>query len=100
MDVFIGSVNVFNYCDIDYYLRSTSKWFSVSGVVNLGVNMVFRIYSTDDKSMYKSLSTAVTDKNQKEAGKQFGKFVSLLLMFELPDQTTQPNYVDVDSLMP
>ncbi len=100
MDVFIGSVNVFNYCDIDYYLRSVSKWFSVSGVVNLGVNLVFRVYSTDDKTVYKALSTAVTDKNQKEAGKNFGKFVSLLLMFEVPDQTTNPSYVNVDSLMP
>lgn len=68
--------------------------------MNLGVNLVFRIYSTDDKEMYKNLSAAVTAKDQTKAGTEFGKFVSLVLMFEIPDQTTTASYVSVDSLMP
>jgi len=63
IDVFIGSVNVYNYCDVDYYTRSVARWFSLQGALNLGVNLVFRIYSTDDKALYKSLSSAVTAKD-------------------------------------
>ena len=100
VDVFIGSVNVYNYCDIDYYTRSVSRWFSLQGTLNLGVNLVFRIYSTDDKELYKNLSSAVASKDQAKAGTAFGSFVSLLLMFEIPDQTTTASYVNVDSLMP
>ena len=85
VDVFISSVNVFNYCDVDYYLRSFSKILTVSGAVNFGVNVLFRVFSTDDMDNYYKMSLAVDSKNQKEAGESFGTFVSLLLMFENPE---------------
>ena len=98
--MFIGSVNVFNYCDIDYYLRSTSKVFSGSGATNLGINLLWRIFSTEDMDNYEKLSIAVNNKDQKNAGQAFGTFISLLLMFETPDQTTTKDYQQADSMMP
>ena len=85
IDVFIGSVNVFNYCDLDYYLRSFSTVFSSSGAVNLGVNLMWRIFSTDDMDNYEQMSIAVSEKDQVKAGQSFGTFISLLLMFETPE---------------
>lgn len=56
IDLYIYSVNVFNYCDFNYYLRAVGKWFSASGGVNQGINFMWRALSTEDMSNYYALS--------------------------------------------
>lgn len=49
IDAAIFGVNVFNYCDIDYYLVSLGKALgSSSGAVNQGVNLFYRFFSSED----------------------------------------------------
>ena len=49
IDAAIFGVNVFNYCDLDYYLVSTGKALgSASGGVNQFVNLFYRFFSDDD----------------------------------------------------
>ena len=86
MDTFIDGVNVFNYCQLNYYLEATSKVFSsASGAANQAVNLIWRAYGGDDKAMYSALSTAVTNNDEQNAGKYFGQFLSLLLSVEIPE---------------
>ena len=46
IDAAIFGVNVFNYCDLDYYLVSLGKGLgSSSGAVNQVVNLFYRFFS-------------------------------------------------------
>ena len=49
---------------------------------------------------YEKLSVAVNKKDQVNAGQAFGTFISLLLMFEIPEQTTTKDYQPAESMMP
>ena len=49
---------------------------------------------------YEKMSIAVNKKDQVNAGQAFGTFISLLLMFEMPEQTTTKDYQEAESMMP
>ena len=63
IDLYIYGVNVFNYCDIDYYLRAVSKWFSFSGGMNQVVNLGWRALSTKEMPLFYDMSLAVMYKD-------------------------------------
>merc|ERR1712150_32311 len=99
IDVYIDAVNVFNYCDFDYYLRSFGKWFSASGGTNQMINLLWRTISTEDMSVYYSLSVATLQKDPSAAGIAFGKFFAVFMEVEIPDTTSTPSYQDVGQIM-
>ena len=99
IDVYIYGVNVFNYCDINYYMRAIGKVFSASGAVNQGMNFVWRALSTSDMDNYYYMSVATCAKDPVKAGQTLGTFISLFLMVETPETTTSTSYSSVNSLM-
>ena len=69
MDVVIYSVNVFNYCSLNYYLISLSKAVSSrSGQINFMVNLMFRFFSSSDMTNYYNLSVGVMTDDEVMAG--------------------------------
>lgn len=100
VDAAIFGVNVFNYCDLDYYLVSLGKSLgSSSGAVNQVVNLFYRFFSQEDAANYYKLSVAIIEKNTDDAGEAMGIFLALLLMTEVPDTTTTTSYQNVGQLM-
>ena len=60
IDSAIFGVNVFNYCDLDYYLVSLGKSLgSASGAVNQVINLGYRFFSADDQLNYYNMSVAI-----------------------------------------
>ena len=99
IDVYIQAVNVFNYCDFNYYLRAAGQWFSASGGTNQAINFMWRFLSTEDMTMYYNLSVAVKTGNVQTAGQEFGKFLALFMQVEIPDTASAPSYQEVGQLM-
>ena len=93
-DVVIYGVNVFNYCDINLYLKAVGKALgSSSGFVNQFINLLWRFFSYEDSLIYYDMSVAMMYGNQTEnVGKGFGKFLKLFLMVETPEATEAPSY--------
>mmetsp|Transcript_17542 Transcript_17542/g.22237 ORF Transcript_17542/g.22237 Transcript_17542/m.22237 type:complete len:176 (-) Transcript_17542:224-751(-) len=61
IDLLASGINVYNQCDVDYYMRALSKATSnVSGIANQLVNIYWR---TDDVALYNNLATAFTSKD-------------------------------------
>ena len=92
IDLYIDAVNVFNYCDIDYYLKSVGRWFSASGGVNQAINTFWRLVSTEDMQTYYDLSVGIITKDNTKTGQAFGKFMAVFMQIEIPDTTSTPTY--------
>ena len=100
LDTVIYSVNVFNYCDLDYYLMAIGKSLgSKSGAANQLVNLGYRYFSYEDAQNYYEMSIAIEEEDTETVGKCTGTFLSKLLMVEVPDTTTLSSYQNVGSLM-
>ena len=88
IDGVIFGVNVFNYCDLDYYLVAVGKSVgSASGAVNQLVNLFYRFFSWDDQVNFYNMSVAVYEEDVETVGETMGKFLAALLMVEVPDTT-------------
>lgn len=60
IDSAIFGVNVFNYCDLDYYLVSLGKALgTASGAFNQVVNLGYRFFSYEDQENYYNMSVAI-----------------------------------------
>ena len=71
LDLLASGVNVYNSCDVDYYMRAFSKATSnVSGFVNQSINVVFRVYN--DGELFTNLETAFTSGDISLASKYMG----------------------------
>jgi len=69
IDLFTSFTNLFNQCDIEYYLVALSKATSnVAGSVNQIINVVWR--ATED-SLYDDMSTAMAADDKAETAKLF-----------------------------
>ena len=68
VDVYIMAVNVFNYCDFNYYLRAAGQWFSASGGTSQAINLMWRFVSTEDMTLYYNMSVATKKKDLAGAG--------------------------------
>lgn len=99
-DVAIYSVNVFNYCSLNYYLQAMGTAFgSRSGQVAFIINLGFRFFSSSDMQNYYNLSVAVMDDDNVAAGSAVGTFLSLLFAVEVPEVVEAPAYQPVGNLM-
>ena len=116
IDSAIFGVNVFNYCDLDYYLVSLGKSLgSASGGVNQLVNLGYRFFSYEDQENYYNMSVAITYNTMDcdgdaacetkkgtsvvDTGSALGVFLSALLSVQVPDTTSTSSYQSVGQLM-
>ena len=100
IDAAIFGVNVFNYCDLDYYLVSLGKSLgSSSGAVNQVTNLFWRFFSTEDQLNYYNMSVGITENDTDAVGQAMGIFLSALLSVEVPDTTTTSSYQPVGQLI-
>ena len=100
IDLSIFSVNVFNYCELDFYLIAIDKAVSSpSGFSNQMVNIMWRVLSKDDARNFYDLSLAIMQDDVETAGKCWGTFISNLLMVEVPETTSTSSYQSVGSIM-
>ena len=93
-----SGVNVYNMCDVDYYLRALSKATSnVSGAANQLVNIYYR---TGETAVYNDLATAFKNNDMTLASAKIGEFVKDFLMTEIPvTSETEENHQPVGQLM-
>jgi len=99
IDLAASAVNVYNQCDVEYYMQSFSLAVSsLPGFANQVVNTYFRSKET---TVYSNLSKALLSNpiDVPGASKAFGAFVKDFLMTEIPDKTTTFRYQEVGSLM-
>ena len=88
LDVGVYAVNIFNYCQLNYYLVSFGKSFgTASGAVNTGITLFWRVIGTEDMQIYYDLSSAIIENDEEKAGKNFGLFASRLFQVEIPETT-------------
>ena len=71
---------------------------SVSGFLNLLVNLAYRFFSQEDSENYYDMSVAIMEDDVEACGESFGVFISRLLMVEMPEVTSAPSYKAVGSL--
>ena len=85
IDLLTSGVNVYNQCDIDYYMRALSKATSnVSGIANQLVNTYFRSTET---STFESLKTALDSNDIESTAALLGQFTKDFLMTEIPESS-------------
>lgn len=100
IDAAIFGVNVFNYCDLDYYLVALGKALgSSSGAVNQVTNLFWRFFSVEDQENYYNMSVGITENDTDAVGQAMGYFLSALLSVEVPDTTTTSSYQPVGQLI-
>ena len=67
IDMLTSFTNVYNNCDVDYYMIAMSKATgNVAGFVNQITNTLFRNFSAGDLNNYKTLATALDKGDPKE----------------------------------
>lgn len=99
LEIGTQSVNVFGQCSLDYYLGSLGNSVdSLSGFCNLGVNFMWRLFSGADAQLFTDLSSAIIANDMTKAGTNFGKFVKIFLMAEIPSTTELQTYTQVDGI--
>ena len=97
LDLLASGVNVYNNCDVDYYMRALSKATSnVSGACNQLINLYWR---TADVQIYNDLATAFKSKDVTSASKYMGTFIKDFLMTEIPDTSSAVAFDEVGQLM-
>ena len=89
MDILVSITNIYNECDLDYFMQSIGTAFgTVSGFLNFLTNFfLFRFLFDTDAALYTSLSTAVVNENKESVGLYFGQWFRRLLMVEIPPVT-------------
>ena len=102
IDMATVSTNLFNECDLDYYLQSVSKATSnVAGFVNQAINTYWRMQESDDFEQME-VAFGVEDSSTQDVEKSaelLAKFIQDFLMAEIPDKSESGYYVQVGSLM-
>ena len=79
MDLFVQATSLYTNCSFDYYLQSIAKGTtSVSGGINLVVNIVYRSFY--DTTVYGNLASAMSAKNNKLVGTYVGQWFRSLMM--------------------
>ena len=89
LDSFVLMTNLYNDCALDYYVQSFGNFTnSISGIINLFTNLMFRFFSSDDETIFTNMSTAVNADNLNDTGLYFGQFMKVLFVAEIPVETT------------
>ena len=102
VDMATVSTNLFNECDLNYYLESLSKAVSnVAGFVNQAINTYWRM---QESTVFDEMETAFSvndldNTNYERSAELLAQFVKDFLMAEIPDKSEAGYYVQVGSLM-
>ena len=104
IDIATSATNVFNECDIDYYMQALSKAISnVAGFSNQLVNTYWRsLESGPLGEMQTELDKFTSGSGTMDTAKMselFGTFIQDSLMAEIPDTASTGYYQDVGQLM-
>ena len=96
IDLATGATNVFNECDIDYYLQAISKATSnVAGAFNQVVNAGYRSQET---TQFCAMATYISAEDETNSALYLGNFIKDFLMAEIPDKASAGGYQDVGQL--
>ena len=102
VDMATVSTNLFNECDLDYYLQALSKAVSnVAGFINQSINTFWRM---QESTVFDEMETAFSvddldNTNYTRSAELLAQFVKDFLMAEIPDKAEAGYYVQVGSLM-
>jgi hypothetical protein len=81
IDMLTSFTNVYNNCDVDYYMIAMSKATgNVAGFVNQITNTLFRNFSAGDLDNYAVLATALDAGDTPKIAESFAVFVKDFLM--------------------
>lgn len=90
----IKSIDVYNQCNLDYYLIAAGNSFnSVSGFVNFSVNIVWRYFDTTTK--YDEWAAGLAAHDYNAVGESFGTFFKDMFATELPDASLDLVYQQI-----
>ena len=96
MDMLTASTNVYNNCDVDYYMIALSKASgNVAGFINQTVNTLFRNFSEGDLDNYTLLAASLEAGKTDDIAKYFATFFKDFLMAEIPDNSAVATYQTV-----
>ena len=97
IDMATVSTNLFNECDIDYYLMAVSKAVSnVAGFINQGINTYWRL---QESTVYDEMETAFNAVDATTSAQLLATFIKDFLMAEIPDKSAAGYYQSVGQLM-
>ena len=97
IDMATVSTNLFNECDLDYYLMAVSKAVSnVAGFINQAINTYFRM---NEGSVYDDMETAFEANDSEASAVLLAQFIQDFLMAEIPDKSQAGYYQSVGQLM-
>ena len=97
IDMATVSTNLFNECDLDYYLMAVSKAVSnVAGFFNQAINTYFRM---NEGTVYDEMEVAFAASDATTSAELLAKFVQDFLMAEIPDKSQAGYYQSVGQLM-
>ena len=96
ISLFTGFTNVYNQCDVEYYVMAVSKAVqNVPGAVNQIINTIWR---TTDNTLYENLSTALTNEDTETTAQLLATFTKDFLMAEIPDKAESSFYVPAGTM--
>ena len=101
IDVGIEFVEIYDNCQFkNIFLGVAKPITSVSGLLNTGVNIIWRTVAADDDDTanYLQLSNAITASDYSSAGNAFGYFIKSLLMTDIPALDYDEGYQYVEYL--
>lgn len=97
IDMATVSTNLFNECDLDYYLMAVSKAVSnVAGFINQAINTYFRM---NEGTVYDDMETAFEANDSEASAVLLATFIQDFLMAEIPDKSQAGYYQSVGQLM-
>jgi len=91
------STNLFNECDIEYYMQALSKATSnVAGFCNQAVNTYFRL---QESTVYDEMEVAFTALDDVTSATLLATFTKEFLMAEIPNKAAAGYYQEVGSFI-
>ena len=96
--MFTVTTNLYNECDLEYYVQSVSKATSnVAGLCNQLINIYWRM--SEDGAIFEEMETAFAAEDASTSAKLLGSFIKVFLMAAIPDKSESGYYQEVSQLM-
>ena len=97
IDMATVSTNVFNECNLEYYMQALSKATSnVAGFVSQAINTYYRL---QESTVYSEMQTAFVAEDVDTSAALLGTFVKDFLQAEIPDKSAAGFYQEVGSFI-
>ena len=86
MDIGVEMTNVYNKCDFDYYMMAFGPVLtSLTGFLGFFTSLIEVIISDEEVAVYLAMSQAAYNREESNAGKQFGLWFKHLWDIEMQD---------------